>query len=107
MNGRLSTTRSHGTTCVNSLCLADQIPNEQMASLLQEVKLAVKACDEANEITHECRQESGLHFEVDITSGFPRSVIVRALHYTGTDQTGADQYEQQYLWSTRQMMERL
>jgi len=48
-----------------------QISDDQFTKLRDEVKLAVKACDEMNEVTTALRPTEGLYFEVDLTSTVP------------------------------------
>lgn len=58
-----------------------QVNEEYGKELLHRITVACKACDEANEITAECRQELEMRFQVTITDVniFPPDVVVRAL----------------------------
>merc|ERR1719171_2642230 len=57
-----------------------QMPAEQAKKLFDDVKEGCKLCDEANEISGECRPDDCLHFEVDLTSSVPSSVVIRVLY---------------------------
>eukprot|EP00435_Cladocopium_sp_Y103_P047172 s2271_g13.t1 len=71
-----STIRLHGRA---SKTMLDKWSSKSAASqLLDEIKLACRLTDEANEITAECRKE-GLSFEVDLTSTYPPCVAIRVL----------------------------
>jgi len=85
-----------------------QIPNDQAHKLFFEMKRGCELCDEANEISSECRADEGLHFEVDLTSSVPSSVVVRILQAEGPNaETEQWMYTTLYLWSVPQMVERL
>jgi len=85
-----------------------QIPNDQAHKLADEMKKGCELCDEANEISMECRADEGLHFEVDLTSSVPSSVVVRILQAEGPNaETEQWMYTTLYLWSVPQMVERL
>eukprot|EP00927_Polykrikos_kofoidii_P044848 TRINITY_DN38721_c0_g1_i1.p1 TRINITY_DN38721_c0_g1~~TRINITY_DN38721_c0_g1_i1.p1 ORF type:complete len:1230 (-),score=154.74 TRINITY_DN38721_c0_g1_i1:449-4138(-) len=84
-----------------------QMPTEHANAFIEEVKLAVKVCDEANDITFECRPGEGLSFECDITGAMRPSVVVRVLKSWGRESDGSEQCQQLYIWSSSQMMERL
>jgi len=82
-------------------------------NLLKEMKKACQYCDEANELTSECRPNESLHFEVDITSSWPHCGLIRAL----TCNLPRDQWEEhaddenmwetKYLWTVKQLVERV
>lgn len=89
-----------------------QMPTDQSQRLFADMKRACKLCDEANEITSECRAEEGFHFEVDLTSTVPSSIVVRVLQAelaVGTEGVENElwTYVTLYLWSVPQMAERL
>merc|ERR1719502_1268487 len=46
----------------------ERMPTDQARRLFEEMKQGCKLCDEANDITAECRAQECLHFEVDLTS---------------------------------------
>jgi len=89
-----------------------QMPQEQARKLFDDVKLGCKICDEANEVTSECRPNECLHFEVDLTSSVPSSVVIRVLQAEGVTigpegEQKVEHWGQLYLWSVEQMGERL
>lgn len=89
-----------------------QMPPDQSRQLYDDMKRACKLCDEANEITAECRAEENFHFEVDLTSTVPSSIVMRVLQAEfppNTDGGDTEQccYATLYLWSVPQMAERL
>eukprot|EP00929_Paragymnodinium_shiwhaense_P054342 TRINITY_DN27232_c0_g1_i1.p1 TRINITY_DN27232_c0_g1~~TRINITY_DN27232_c0_g1_i1.p1 ORF type:complete len:1306 (-),score=299.57 TRINITY_DN27232_c0_g1_i1:137-4054(-) len=100
-----SPTWSNMQDFVRHMC--QHMPDEHSYPFLEEVKLAVKICDEANEITAECRKGEGLTFEADITGATRPSVVVRVLKSWGPDAVPQKGCQQLYIWSTSQMMERL
>lgn len=85
-----------------------QMRPEQAKRLYEEMKQGCKICDEANEITAECRPDENMHFEVDLTSSVPSSVVMRVLQ-ADAPSSDTDQwcYSTLYLWSLAQMSERL
>lgn len=85
-----------------------QMSSKSAASqLLDEIKLACRLTDEANEITAECRKE-GLSFEVDLTSTYPPCVAIRVLECEkGRDCKDEEEWKNRYIWSVRQLNERL
>eukprot|EP00927_Polykrikos_kofoidii_P053922 TRINITY_DN4843_c0_g3_i1.p1 TRINITY_DN4843_c0_g3~~TRINITY_DN4843_c0_g3_i1.p1 ORF type:complete len:1519 (+),score=228.91 TRINITY_DN4843_c0_g3_i1:83-4639(+) len=84
-----------------------QISEDQAKTLWEEVKAAVMVCDEANEIAAELISEAGFHFEVDLTSAVPATVVVRVLRYVGQGARVIDQFAPVYVWSISQTQERL
>lgn len=84
-----------------------QIPEDQAICLEREMKKGWKLCEEANEITQECRSKEGLIFEVDLTSSLPSSVVIRVLKEETGESGGADGFTTLYLWSVHQAAERL
>merc|ERR1719446_492750 len=82
--------------------VARQMPQDQASALWAEVKKAVHICDEANDITAECRPNEGLQFEVDLTSALRMSVVVRVLRIP---QGEGEETQQLYIWSVGQMTE--
>ena len=63
---------------------------------------------QGNEITSECRASEGLHFEVDLTSSVPSSIVIRVLQAGGpSPDSDTWSYNTLYLWSVPQMAERL
>lgn len=86
-----------------------QMAPESAKKLFNEVREGCKMCDEANEITDECRSPDGLRFEVDLTTSIPTSVVVRVWQKdkSAEKQNPDDEWEQLYFWNTHQMAERL
>lgn len=87
--------------------IAVHLPVPQAQQLGEDMKRAWTLCEEANELTRECRASEGLAFEIDLTSTIPSSVVIRVLQ---TAPTGYDESEEKaplYLWSLPQMSERL
>eukprot|EP00929_Paragymnodinium_shiwhaense_P063194 TRINITY_DN31586_c0_g1_i1.p1 TRINITY_DN31586_c0_g1~~TRINITY_DN31586_c0_g1_i1.p1 ORF type:complete len:1550 (-),score=326.55 TRINITY_DN31586_c0_g1_i1:221-4870(-) len=84
-----------------------QIDGKHARALQDDVKEAVKVCDEANELSAELRPHDGLHFEVDLTSAVPATVVIRVLRLLGQNGEGLNQYMPLYLWTVLQARERL
>lgn len=85
-----------------------QMDEQEGRELFTSVKEGCKLCDEANEISTECRPEEAVRFEVDLTTSIPTSAVVRVWQHTdsnGDDSTGT--WRQVYFWSVPQMAERL
>lgn len=92
------------------------MPAQQAQHLFSEIRKACKLCDEANEITAECRATERLTFEVDLTSSVPFSVVIRVLQaddphspraMVSTSDMESDGYITRYYWSVAKMEERL
>eukprot|EP00929_Paragymnodinium_shiwhaense_P049158 TRINITY_DN24809_c0_g4_i1.p1 TRINITY_DN24809_c0_g4~~TRINITY_DN24809_c0_g4_i1.p1 ORF type:complete len:1369 (+),score=331.55 TRINITY_DN24809_c0_g4_i1:102-4208(+) len=82
------------------------MPREQAEQLVNDVRRAVAMADEAGELTDVCRPESGIRFEVRLTSGSPPSIVVCLLQAKGGEnptQAGLPVYH----WSMDQMRARL
>mmetsp|Transcript_24411 Transcript_24411/g.43349 ORF Transcript_24411/g.43349 Transcript_24411/m.43349 type:complete len:1306 (-) Transcript_24411:15-3932(-) len=85
-----------------------QMPANSASELFKEMKKACQFCDEANELTSECRSDEPIHFEVDLTSSVPACVVIRVLYCTqGRDCEDEDAWETKYLWTVNQLIERL
>lgn len=86
-----------------------QMQPSQARHLFEEMKKACQLCEEANELTLECRPEENLHFEVDLTSAVPSSVVIRVLHTDPLCDDGAEDSTRSvlYLWSLPVMAERI
>jgi len=65
---------------------------------------AVKACEEANELTQECRKDSGFHFEPSVTAD-GSSVVIKVLHVSPGEPL--EKGTEVYVWSYGQLMGRL
>eukprot|EP00929_Paragymnodinium_shiwhaense_P058156 TRINITY_DN29123_c0_g1_i1.p1 TRINITY_DN29123_c0_g1~~TRINITY_DN29123_c0_g1_i1.p1 ORF type:complete len:1488 (-),score=335.06 TRINITY_DN29123_c0_g1_i1:297-4760(-) len=59
------------------------MPREEAEALICDVKQAVAMADEASEITDVCRPQSGIRFEVRLTSGSPPSIVICLLQAAG------------------------
>eukprot|EP00933_Yihiella_yeosuensis_P038837 TRINITY_DN32778_c0_g1_i2.p1 TRINITY_DN32778_c0_g1~~TRINITY_DN32778_c0_g1_i2.p1 ORF type:complete len:1236 (+),score=212.72 TRINITY_DN32778_c0_g1_i2:75-3782(+) len=83
-----------------------QIPQEQALMLSSDMKKAWTMCEEAKEITEQCRPNEGLSFEVDLTSSIPSSVVIRVLQ-ASHDEPDYLKHAPLYLWSVPKMAERI
>jgi len=84
--------------------VVNQMTPEQTHKVLEEVKRGCKLCDEANDITAECRSDDNLEFQVDCTSALPASVVIRVVHKLPDE---SEESPTIYLWSVVQMAERV
>lgn len=76
-----------------------QMPRQQATGLFDDVRNGCKLCDEANEISEECRPQDGFCFEVDLMSS--ASVVVRVLFAPEGDPRLL------YVWPLSSMQKRL
>eukprot|EP00746_Dinoflagellata_sp_MGD_P090785 gnl/MRDRNA2_/MRDRNA2_35885_c0_seq1.p1 gnl/MRDRNA2_/MRDRNA2_35885_c0~~gnl/MRDRNA2_/MRDRNA2_35885_c0_seq1.p1 ORF type:complete len:1050 (+),score=220.73 gnl/MRDRNA2_/MRDRNA2_35885_c0_seq1:253-3150(+) len=84
-----------------------RMPRDQAKKLFEDVKEACKLCDEANDITEECREDERIRFEVDLTNSLPCSVAVRVLQTAEDPNVGPTAL---YLWplhTTRERVQRM
>lgn len=88
-----------------------QMPSGSRRTLTKEMKKACQFCDEANELTAECRDNGDLeaqHFEVDLTSAMPACVVVRVLWTSeGRHCQDEEAWHTKYLWTVGQLVERV
>eukprot|EP00930_Biecheleria_cincta_P096538 TRINITY_DN88368_c0_g1_i1.p1 TRINITY_DN88368_c0_g1~~TRINITY_DN88368_c0_g1_i1.p1 ORF type:complete len:1082 (+),score=174.15 TRINITY_DN88368_c0_g1_i1:33-3278(+) len=87
--------------------IAVHLPVTQARQLRDDMKRAWTLCEEANDITRECRASEGLAFEMDLTSTIPSSVVIRVLQAVPGDDGSFEDRAPLYLWSLPQMSERL
>lgn len=83
------------------------LPPSQARQLGEDMRRAWTICEEANEITRECRASEGLAFEIDLTSTIPSSVVIRVLQAAPNCNNEFEEKAPLYLWSLPQMTERL
>ncbi|CAJ1343765.1 unnamed protein product, partial [Effrenium voratum] len=85
-----------------------QMSSTMASQLMEEIKLACRLTDEANEITKECKKKDPLHFEVDLTSTYPPCVAIRVLYCEhGRENMDEELVKNRYIWSVHQLSERL
>eukprot|EP00913_Durusdinium_trenchii_P035098 g32832.t1 len=85
----------------------DEIAKSELDNSASWKRADVQPSCEANEITRACRPEA-LYFEVDLTSTFPPCVAIRVLQCDkGRDCKDEEEWKNRYLWSVRQLNERL
>lgn len=86
------------------------MPAKAASAVFKEVKKACGSCDEANELTAECRPHLALHFEVDVTASQSACVVIRVLccsDVRGKECTDEEAWETKYLWTVNQLEERV
>jgi len=84
-----------------------QMSSKLASQLMDEIKQACCLTDQANEITAACRSDP-LIFEVDLTSTYPPCVAIRVLECEkGRDCKDEEEWKNRYIWSVRQLNERL
>eukprot|EP00746_Dinoflagellata_sp_MGD_P011368 gnl/MRDRNA2_/MRDRNA2_123805_c0_seq1.p1 gnl/MRDRNA2_/MRDRNA2_123805_c0~~gnl/MRDRNA2_/MRDRNA2_123805_c0_seq1.p1 ORF type:complete len:1154 (-),score=244.37 gnl/MRDRNA2_/MRDRNA2_123805_c0_seq1:90-3503(-) len=83
--------------------IIQQMDRAEGERLFSEVRESCKLCDEANEMTAECRGEEELRFEVDVTTSIPTSAVVCVWVHNEE----GEGWRQKYFWSRAQMAERL